>query len=258
MKRSFLAATAAAAMLCSGIALADGHEGDGPSWVPIEGFACDFKDGKSMSDLEGPIDAYNDWADERGVDTYFATILTPQFFGERNFDFVWLGGWKDGNAMGADTELFRSEGSEVGAAFGEVVSCSSHTNFASRRIKAGPDSGDDEDDGEFLLTFSNCSVSEGKSFEEAMEGLAAWSAYQSENGFQNSVYQMFPIYGESDNSYDFKMVEAHDNYLDFGNDWELMGNGGHWMKQMELVGGLLDCDISRVYDGRMVRDWADE
>jgi hypothetical protein len=65
---------------------------------------------------------------------------------------------------------------------------------------------------------------------------------------------MFPIHGESDTGYDFKVVNSHESHTTFGAGFELMGNGGHWRKSSELFEDLLDCDIARVYDATQVRE----
>lgn len=242
--------------LISGIALAQNQDGEGPKWVPVETWTCDYNDGKGPADLDAVIDDFNDFLDDKGVTTYFAATVTPQYFGERLFDVGWLGAWKDGNAFGSSTDMWKAEGGEMATKIFDVLNCSSHTNFASTNIKP-PKDDDDENDNTFVLVFTNCSVAEGRNFDEVMAGINAWAEHQTANGFQNSTYMMFPIFGESDDDYDFKLVHGHDDYSAFGAVYELMGNGGHWMKEVEIFEGLIDCDIARVYDARMVREMQD-
>ncbi len=257
MKRTFLTAASAAALLCSGVAFADNHE-EGMQFVPVEGYACNYREGKGRADLDAAVDAFNEWSDEAGIDDYFATILTPNYMGERTADFFWLGAWKDGNAMGARTDQWLAASDEVGEAMFGAIDCVSHTNFASTQIKPGPDGDDDDSDTTWVLAFANCNVGDGKTFDDVMAGMSAWAEHQGANGFQNSTYMMFPIWGESDDSYDFKVVTGYDDHSAMGADYELMGNGGHWVTEMELLGGLVNCDSPRVYDASFVRDWEDD
>lgn len=239
-------------------ALAESHDEPAPlpTIVPVETYTCDFNDGKAMPDLMRVIDEFNDWADDQDITGYYAAVVTPQFFGELAFDVAWLGAARDGNAMGKVQDAWVNEGDRVADMFNEVISCGSHTQFASMAIR--PPGDDEENDKTFVLTFSNCSAKEGKSFADVIDGMNTWAAYQAENGFGNATWMMFPVYGESDDDYDFKVVEGYDDYAVFGSDFELMGNGGHWQKSGEIFDGLLDCDIARVYDARTVRQMEDE
>ena len=254
MRKILFAALSAALLSTAGIATA--AENEGRRFVPVETFTCNFQDGKSMADLEPVIDAWNKWADDKGFSDYFAAVVTPHYFGEYPFDIGWLGAWKDGNAMGAGEDAWINEGGEVSAMFFDVIDCDSHTNFASTLVK--PPQDPEEGDTTFVLEFSNCSVKDGKTYDEVMAGMDAWAEYQSENGFTNSTYAMFPVFGESNNDYDMKRVQGHDDHTAAGADYERMGNGGHWRKQREILGELVDCDISRVYNAREVRAWEDD
>ena len=252
--------TFASALQCmgSGGVFADSHEAapELPNIVPVETWTCNFQDGKTMADLDKAAAAWNEWMDDEDIGSYFAAIVTPNYFGEVMFDVAWLGAWKDGNAMGTGTDLWVNEGGDVGAQFNEVCNWESHTGYASMNIRRP--GADEEDDKTFVLSFSNCSIKDGKSFDDVMVGMNAWKEHQDANGFQASTWMMFPIYGESNSEYSFKLLEGHDNHAAFGADFELMGNGGHWVKSNEIFEDLLDCDIARVYDARTVRDWAEE
>ena len=158
----------AATFMCVGTVWAQDDAAAGPVWVPVETFACNFNDGKSMADLMAVVQEWNAWMDEQGVDDYFASVVTPQFFGEYKMDVGWLGAWKDGNAMGAGLNMWTSEGDEMNAKFFEVLSCAAHTNFASTLLK--PPTYDDSDN-TGVLEISNCSVNSSKTYDEVMAAL---------------------------------------------------------------------------------------
>ena len=258
MKRSVV--TLASTLLCltAGNVFADAHEAapDLPNIVPVETWTCELKDGKTFEDFQEVTADWNDWMDDREIDDYFAAIVLPNYFGEIMFDVGWLGAWKDGNAMGSGTDMWIAENGEVGESFNELCTWESHTNFASMNIKPPPE--DEDDDKSFVLTFSNCSVNDGKNFEDLMGAVNAWAAHATEHGFQHSIWMMFPVYGESNNDYNFKMLEGHDDHAALGADYELMGNGGHWVKNSEILDPVMNCDIPRLYDAMTVRDWAED
>jgi hypothetical protein len=236
----------------SGVALAQEEESEEPNLIPGETFTCDFNEGKGPGDLQKVIDEWNDFMDDKGVDYYFAATLTPYYFGELAFDIGWLGAWTDGSKMGAGTDMWLSEGGELGGQFAEVLTCKSHTNFVSMNVKQGPQD-DDESDKSFVMSFSNCSMKEGKKFDDYLAAQEEWNAYQDEHGFSDSAWVMFPIFGETDDSYDFKAIGTNDDHTAFGNDYQLMSEG-HWRKSSELFDDILDCDIGRVYNASIHRE----
>lgn len=256
MKQLFAAVLAAVLSMSAGagLALADSHEetDEGPNFVPVETWACNYNDGKSLGDLVAFAEKFNAWLDEEEYTDYFAAVVTPSYFGEKKMDVGWLGAWSDGNAMGAGTDMWLAYEGDLAAEFVSIVDCGAHTQFASMMIKTPPD--DESDDQNFVLDFTNCSVKDGVEFDSVLEAMDTWASYQEEHGFRNGTWIMFPIYGESDTDYGFKVVNSHDSHTTFGAGFELMGNGGHWRKSSELFEDLLDCDIARVYDAIQIRE----
>lgn len=257
MRKTLTAVLSALAILLmgSGIAFAQ-DEAEEPNLMPVETFTCDFKDGKGMGDLQAVNDAWNDFMDEKGVDYYYAAIITPYYFGERAFDIGWLGAWTDGRKMGAGTDMWLTEGGALNEQYFAVLDCKSHSNFVSMNVKRGPQD-EDESDTSFVMSFSNCSMKEGKTFDDYMEAQQAWNTYQDEHGFSESAWVMFPIFGETDDSYDFKAIGTNDDHTSFGSDYQLMSEG-HWRKSSELFDGVVDCDIARLYNATTVREIPDD
>ena len=236
----------------SGIAFAE-EEGasDDLDAVPVETWSCDYRDGKGPADLNAVIAEWNGWMDEKGQNDYFAAVVTPTYFGERLFDVAWLGAWTDGIAMGAGTDIWATEGGEMAGKFFEVLDCSSHTGFVSMNLRQPPEN-DDESDKSFVLHFSNCSFEEGATFESFMAAQSEWNAYADENGIMGGAWMMFPIWGETNEDYDFKYVGSEDDYTMMGANWQKFSDG-HWRKSEELFDDQLDCDIGRVYSATAVR-----
>ena len=94
-------AASAAVLLAAGAGpvLADEHESDAPTVRPIEGWTCNYNDGKGREDLDEVNEEWNEWMDETGQEDYLAFIMTPQFFGEWAFDVAWIGVARDGHAF---------------------------------------------------------------------------------------------------------------------------------------------------------------
>ena len=78
--------------------------------LPVHLYACNYNDGKDASDMSRVIERWNRFMDEQGVDTYAAWTLVPYHFGgERTADVMWLGAYRDGNAMALDNVRQRME-----------------------------------------------------------------------------------------------------------------------------------------------------
>jgi hypothetical protein len=250
MKKILTAALSAMMFLfvAGGAAIAQEEESDDTRALPVETWTCDFREGKGPADLDPVVDAWNEWMDSEGVDDYFAATILPQFYGELPFDIGWLGAWTDGHAMGKGTDQWVYDSGDLPGQFFEVFDCGSHTSFVSIRLREQADTGAEPDD-HFVLNFSNCSFEEdGGGYEALMSAQAEWNAYSDEHGFVSSAWMWFPIAGEINEDYDFKYVVGTPDHTTSGANWQLFADG-HWQKSEELFDEILDCDISRVYDG---------
>jgi len=230
------------------------HDDRLAKFVPTELWACKYNEGQGSDDLDAVAGKWNAYMDENEADTYLAWTLTPQYFtDEQDFDVLWLGAWKDGNAMGQGRDNYHATGGAVLAEFGKVLDCGAHVGFVSRAFKLPPD--DDagpQDTG--VLTFPNCSIEEGATYETVVAGLSAWAKTLGDSGSKAALYQWWPVYGGGGESKsDFKLLGVHPNHASLGADLERMGNGELWRKRMEHVGDQFDCDVSRVYDAKLRR-----
>ena len=258
MKKTITTAISGLMFLSMGLgtAIAQEEESDEPSAVPVETWTCDYRDGSGPADLDAVIAEWNDWMDDNGQTNYFAATLTPYYFGEHLFDVGWLGAWPDGHAMGASNDHWMTEGAEMQAKFFEILDCNSHTSFVSLNVRKPPQN-DDESDNSFVLDFSNCSIEDGKTFDDVMTAQGSWNAYAEEIGLVGGAWIWFPIAGETNNDYDFKYIISTPDHTTTGANWQLFSDG-HWRKSEELFGDLLDCDISRVYDATAIRTMASD
>ena len=236
--------------LATAVASAQEEQSDDMHILPVETYACDYKDGKGRKDLDKAIATWNAWMDSKAVDSYGAMVLEPYYFGPETFDVAWLGFWTSGDAMGAATDLYLKEGGATAEAFAAVVSCDSHSNFASAGIKAPP-AGDPPDS--MVLQFSDCNIREGTEWGALMKGYADWAAYQEAEQYGNGLWMLFPAFGGGDAEYDFKEVTSYGDHTAAGKAYEKYANGGGWEKHQETVAHMLRCDDSRVYNVTFVR-----
>ena len=255
MKKSLLFTATTSALVFS-FATASAQDDDSArTFVPVDTYTCNYNDGKGSADLDVAVDGWNAWMDEQGSDNYFAMTMTPHYYGAETFNVGWLGFAPTAEELGAGADNFAANGQAQGAAFAGAITCETHSNFASMEIKAPPERTSPDS---LVLGFSDCSIEDGTSFDEVFTALDAWSAYQEESGYQNGSWVFFPAYGGGAVEFDFKMLSAWDSHADRGKDYDLYANGGGYQKRGELMGDLLDCDVSRIYDGAVRRRIAED
>jgi len=223
-------------------------------FVPTEIWACNYNEGKGSSDLDAVAGKWNAYMDENDADGYVAWTLTPQYFSDKQeFDVLWLGAWKDGNAMGQGRDSYHTTGGAIMAEFGKVLDCFGHSGFVSRAFKLPPNY-DEAPSKMGVITFTDCSIEEGATYDSVVAGLSAWAKVFGENGSEAALYQWWQTYGGGgESTFDFKLLSVHANHASLGADLERMANGGLWRNRMELVGDQFSCDVSRVYDAKLRR-----
>ncbi|MDH3304918.1 MAG: hypothetical protein OEM50_02405 [Gammaproteobacteria bacterium] len=226
------------------------EESEGPVVYPVETYTCKYNKGQGPAELDKVIAGWNVYMDEQGAGNYFAMTLTPHYYGGETFDVGWLGAAPTGEELGAGADSWITNGAKQAAAFSKVLSCDSHSNYATMQIKESP-SGVSPDN--IVLTFANCSAVSGKTMEDVFAAIDAWTEYTIENGYRNGTWVMFPAYGVDDVDFDFKLVNGYDSHTDMGKDYDQYANDGGYQKHAELLGDVLSCDVTRVYDGEIRR-----
>ena len=230
------------------------EEESGPVVRPVEIFTCNYNEDKGPEDLDATIKKWNKWADKQDVSNYFAMTMTPYYYGDDTFQVGWLGASESGTELGALQDAYSGQ-TDLQQAFGEVVSCNNHANFATIELKE-PKSRDGST--ALVMSFSDCSVGDGKTMSDAFGAIQAWADYQTEAGYQNGSWVMFPAYGVTDPGYDFKIVESNHSHAQMGGDYDLYGNGGGYQKAREILGDTVICTGTRVYNGTVRREFEEE
>jgi hypothetical protein len=217
------------ALLVSGTSFAQASEG--PVFVPVELYACQYNEGKGPADLDAAAAAWT---------------LEKHYYGrDQEFDVLWLGAWKNANEMGADTDSYLATGSVVEAGFMSVLTCAAHTNLVSAN-PVPPPGGETPESG--VLTFSDCTLKEGARSSDVAASMTKWGQALKDAGIESGIYHWYPVFGGGDADFDFKWIETYTDHKALGKMYEIMGNGRLYLKQGELFGSLLDCDVARVYN----------
>ena len=248
MKRLIVSLASAGLVILGGIgnALADSHEEEkAEAAVPVELYACKYNDGKGPKDLDAATAKWNAWADDRGLNDYYASTLVPFYFGpEQEFDFLWLGVSPSAKGLGAAQDDWIANGGKIQDEFNKASTCDAHVNFAAVKFKSPPDRGDSDN---FVVSFSDCTMADGVNFgNDIAPALGEWAAYEAEKGSQAGMWVLFPAYGGGGEEFDFKFVSSHSSLGEQGSDWDNYSESG-WQKAEELFQGKLRCDSSRVY-----------
>jgi hypothetical protein len=249
MKKKLIVIVTAALVATLGAVNATAQEG--VVFIPVDIFACNYKEGKGSADLDAVTATWNAYMDDRDADDYAAWTMTKHYASaDQDFDVAWLGAHKNGTSMGEGADDWLANGGEVGAAFGEVLTCDMSGNYASRMFKAPPD-GNIPGDG--VLVFSNCSLKDSARYEDVVAATNTWVDILSEAGSTAAMYHWYPVFGTGEDDIGWKVITAYSSHTEFGKNYDRMGNGGLYLKSQELFGNLAECDIARVYNVKNVR-----
>ena len=181
--------------------------------VPVELYACKFNDGQSMANLERVIADWTKYSDDQGTRDYAAWTLTPFFYGqEQEFDFIWMGAFTDGNAMGAGFQQWVTEGGKIAEDFNRVADCFGHVLLESAQYKSPPGNETPESS---IITMMDCKMNEGSDYDDVRDAELEWAEYITEKGSQAGTWHWFPSYGGGDADFDYKVVQAFPDFNAF-------------------------------------------
>jgi len=230
----------------SGTAVAEHHE-DGFKVIPVDLYACRYNENMGPDDLDAYAAKFNAWADARDMDDISVWTLTPYYYGpgdNADFDFVWMIAGKTAVTLGKTHDTWLADADGLQAEANKLASCAGHSNFGSVNYKAPPAGKTPENS---VISFADCNYKEGATFEELGTATGAWSEYLGENGSEAGIFHWYPQYGGGGEKFDFKWLEAHENFEAMGVDYEIFGNGRGFEKYRELISPLVSCDAARVY-----------
>ena len=223
-----------------------------PSFAAVEAYSCDYQEDKDRGDLDKVTAKWNKWMDSSKGAPYSAWIMTPLLTSTNtSLDVVWLGVWANGNDMGKGMQAWADNEDGLAEDFNDVITCGEHSNAASVNIrppaKGWPGKGG-------VTSFSDCTVAEGKTMQDAMAAHRAWAAHLDAIGSNVSMWAFFPGAGTNNPEYDYKMVSGYMDLAAYGADWEAYTNGQGWAKAGSIYDGVVSCSSQRVYQTTTIRD----
>ncbi len=258
MKRLLCFLTSGLLFMPLGAVLADSHGGEEEEAnvaSPMEMWACKYNEGKGPADLDAANKKWNAWADKQGMDDYSAWTLVPYYYSpDQEFDVLWFGAADTAKAMGRAQDIWVAKGSKEAEAFAEAVTCDTHAAYSVLMMKQ-PDQGDDNTS--FVVTFSDCNIAEGKSFDDLYMPIKEWGEYKAEHGSKAGHWVFFPSFGGGNEDFDFKWVTTAESFEALGADWDQSNESG-WQKANELFRGKVECDSSRAYIATTIRSASDD
>ena len=218
----------------------------GPQFRPLEMWACTFNDRKDQDDMD---EAYAYFAEDPSDSPYAAFQLNPAFVGSMRdqFDFLFIGVWGSGSAMGADMEGYLGQNDEAAQAWTDAADCGS-LMFASTRIQDPQPS----DDGTFVLAISDCNVAKGHSNGQAAGAIGRFNAYRVANGMEVGTILWYPVAGGGDAEFDFKLVSAFTGPQHWGDYFSWYVDNEAYNVQGQIMDGIVSCDESRIYTGHTI------
>lgn len=219
----------------------------GTTVVPVELFACTFKEDKGWGDLKAVNKKFAKWSKKHDP-SYSAWTMAPQFrANDGEFDMGWIGSWGSGRSMGQGMDNWREDDDDIGQAYGEIIECS-HSLVSSMAVHAP--NGPPQDDG--VVWFSSCTLAQGSDANAAYAAHKAFAKVMTDKGGQGQSWLMYPALGFGKVDFDYYSVVSFENYAQLGEAWDHYTNGGGWMRYGEIMDGVASCDSPRVYSARQV------
>ena len=131
---------AAFLFLLTPMGLADGHESASSGEIPIEVWACNYKDGNDISDLRALYTDFNKLSDKMENGKFSAWIWTPMFVSDlKNADVAVATAFPTLESMGQSMQEFFG-GKETGKLFARyqsIVDCTSREVWMVENMRTG-------------------------------------------------------------------------------------------------------------------------
>ena len=248
MRKILISLAAAIVVAISGVTITFAQDDGPPNFVPVEMQVCNYRDGKDSGDFDKAMGEMTDWMAANDSAPYAGWKIDKWITGgTQDFDFLFLNAWPNGSTMGQDITHYVATANDAIEAFDDAAECPATLLFASLMVKAPPESDGQTDD--FVLTFSDCNVADGRKTGDAIDAIREYAAYRDANGSPGGTYVWFPVLGGGDEDFDFKLLNSYENVAGYGDFYQWNIENASYLKRNELMRGLVDCDVSRAYIG---------
>ena len=219
-----------------------------PSFQPVEMYVCNYRDGQDQGDFDRALrmmsEVESSDAPYAGYQL-FPGMVTP----EQNFDFIFVGVYGSGTDYGRDMAAYSQMAQDEMEAWNEAAECGTSL-WASHLLSEAPGDGSDQ----FMVSFQDCKVADGRSYMQAVEGMRQWVHYRANNGMALPTWAWFPVYGGAQGDFTFKLITGFGGYEDIGNSFSWMVDNEAYLVRDQMLQGLVGCDVGRMYFGREVMD----
>lgn len=218
------------------------------SAAPVDFRACNFRDGKTMDDLDKVSAKFRDYAKKNDL-AYSAWVLVPEYQTGIDFDIGWLGAWPNSEAFGVGMERWKSTGKQLQMEFDQVIDCSGRHEMALSKPINAPQ-GTPEDG---VLMFYACSLKEGIDVDQAYAAHLEAGTDMKAMGSLAVSWMFLPAAGVAEMDFDYYHVLGFYRYSDLGATMEMYFNGGGIQKQQASLGKVSSCATPTVFDAISVR-----
>ena len=230
---------------------ADNHI-EAPTFVPIEGFACNYAPGKDMDDLMRVTKEWNDYVDDSDVQ-YNAWIFSTYFYSEEETaDFFWIGASPTWEELGkAQALMMEPRGLKINEKFNSVTPCNDHTNWGYQSVR---DFQSEDGDNQGVSSIVWCSLSEGATYDQLLAADKKFNEYADSLNMKGGAGRWYPGSGiPSRFDADFLWSQDADNHVEWGKSVDQAVNGGGNQVFQSIYGDLMTCSNRAVYNVTGVR-----
>ncbi len=215
---------------------------------PVEFRACNFREGKTMQDLDQVTAKFREYANANDVG-YAAWTLTPEFHTGESFDVGWLGAWPDGIAYGVSMEKWKSPDNKLLPEFAAVIDCQDEHQLAWSLPINAPEA--TPEDG--ILLFYQCTLNDGKTIDDAYKAQLNFGQTMKAKGSLSVSWMFVPAAGAGKIDFDYYHVVGFYRYSDLGDTMELFVNRGGIETRAAIIDPVASCRTPNVYDALSVR-----
>jgi len=224
----------------------------------VEGFGCNFLDGKDINDLDKAIDYYT--ARRSKVDSpelqKMGSVVWVPYRGNVAVDFVWINNNITLNGWGKSNLAFESskEGQAMQQKFDEVADCVG-SSLQTTEVLFSTDE-DLADDDEVLIEAYRCHLRPGKTMADSDAAIAEWrpvfeKAVEATNA-ATVVFRRLPIISGS--GFDLNYVVVWDDTATYAMASSAFLSNPANTRSGELFAAAHSCE-SAMFKGRIVVPW---
>lgn len=248
MKNFYKLLTILSLTIISHSGIADDHM-QAPTFLPLEGFACNYNSGKDSDDLAKVIEEWNEYVDSTGV-SYNAWIFTPYYYSEdMTADTIWIGvapTWEE--MMEAAETMTTEEGQKIQAKFDRISDCYDHTGWGLEIVRASQELGGG------LATTQWCTLNEGVTPDQVLAADKKMNTYLDKQNVTGGVSRWWAGSGlPSRFDADMLWVQTANSMTEWGRGVDQAVNGGGNQVMGSIYGDLMSCTNREVFAVNAVR-----